>query len=250
MTFDDSAFRASDDRLDKHGPIRELRDACWLRVRAGEAENEVSYSFHRVIGAYATLMAATHKDFSEADFLDQWHHRDAGNIVYEAKNKIFIERAEVEESIAEYLRQDIRVLAFDRAFIDACMIAEMVGFIKSTVFVWQTSKWRYLLNLLSYGLNIIVAVILFNLSDGALWAQIVAAFIVIFPFVKPLLLPSKKNMGHLLMAMLDAYRLLDGPITSVRELRLSVEKARDLGVVWPASLWPLLEDIESRSASV
>jgi hypothetical protein len=47
--------------------------------------------------------------------------------------------------------------------------------------------------------------------------------------------------------MRDTYQLLTGSVVSVPELRRRVDQARDKGVVWPAELYAVLDDVEART---
>jgi hypothetical protein len=57
----------------------------------------------------------------------------------------------------------------------------------------------------------------------------------------------RRGLLKLFLAMRDAYHLLSGSVVSVPELRRSVEKARDKGVVWPPELYAVLDDVEGRT---
>ena len=57
----------------------------------------------------------------------------------------------------------------------------------------------------------------------------------------------KRGPYALYREMRGTYQALTGSVVSVPELRRRVERARDKGVVWPAELYAVLDDVDART---
>lgn len=142
-----------------------------------------------------------------------------------------------------YLKGTLRVPMFDRGLIDAFIAQETFAYIDR-----QAGGGAFLAQLFFWGAGLVL-VGAFQLLFGrdfnwaGYWYSILgllAVFFLIWAW-------PKRGVLALHRRMRDAYQVLTGSVVSVAELRRRVEFARDKGVVWPAELYALLDDVESRT---
>jgi hypothetical protein len=74
--------------------------------------------------------------------------------------------------------------------------------------------------------------------------------LILFPFFYPAVRDQRRKLNATVMGMLDAYRTLNGSPASVPHIRKMVDRATDVGVVWPAPLMALLDDLEERRKAI
>jgi hypothetical protein len=159
-----------------------------------------------------------------------------------------------------------RVDNLDRLLADMLMAAEMFAFADEiqpqlkqklpTVLAWI---WGNLKSLV-IGLAIAGALLwVFPNSTIAQWvAGIVAGLtllgaafsLVVFPFLYPSIRAQRLKLNATVMGMTDAYTTLGGSPSSVPHIRKLVDRATDAGVVWPAPLMALLDDIADRRKAI
>lgn len=164
-----------------------------------------------------------------------------------------------------YLAQDLRVDALDRVIVDIVMAAEMTTFGTEQR---ENLKPRNLIlsalwgNLVSFvvGMGLTgVLIWLFPNSTVMMWiAAIIAGLtilgtavsLIIFPFVYPEARNTQKRIQGIVAGMRDAYSTLAGEPASIAHVAERVAKATDAGVVWPAPLHVLIEDIAERRKTI
>jgi hypothetical protein len=196
----------------------------------------------------------------------EWHHRNRPSLVGKNFGEPYIMRLDVEECVSQYLGLPFRVDALDRLLIDMLMAAEIFAFADEvqpqlqqklpTVLAWL---WGNLKSLL---IGLSIAAVLIWLSPDSTAMQWVAGIIagltllsaafsiVVFPFLYPTVREKRQKFNATVMAMTDAYTTLSGSPASVPHIRKLVDRATDAGVVWPAPLMALLDDIADRRKSI
>ncbi len=210
--------------------------------------------------------------------LNFWRHHEDPLEWIRQKKVPYIDRSEVEICVGSYLRLPFRCEAMDRLLVDLLVATEMYGFgdkilNEETFGLYPHSsplKQRHVL--LTYiGGVVIGAAILVGAATLALylgsngwigegWSVSIAAVLVLIWLVllaiQTTALPiawvkqrkARQRVANLLGRMFTIYAGLDssGPI-SEKHIRGRVDAAAAEGVVWPAPLFVLLEDIASRS---
>lgn len=238
-------FECDDPRIERHRPIGELRSIMRSRIRLGEPIDAVREDYEAAVSAYESLIAATNERIWDAEKIQPWWHKDFIPSPQKKKpGEPYIQRSETEGAIAEYLAGSVRTDQLDRMFLDAGIASEMFAFMdepvaKAVSFSW----WGYLSNLA-------LAAFILWVSESAWWAVIVSLVLATGPIAGRLINKQAKITGKLLGSMADTYRTLNGPISSIREVRRALEASRDVGAVWPSPVWVLLEDIEARRTAV
>lgn len=195
-----------------------------------------------------------------------WHHRSRPMLSGKKHGDPYIIRLDVEDAAAGYLALPFRVDSLDRLLTDMLMAAEMFAFADEvqpqlkqklpTVLAWL---WGNLKSLV-IGLAMAGALLwVFPNSTAAQWiAGIVAGLtllgtlisLVVFPFLYPSVRAQRLRFHATVMGMKDAYTTLDGSPASVPHIRKLVDRATDAGVVWPAPLMALLDDVADRRKAI
>jgi hypothetical protein len=78
----------------------------------------------------------------------------------------------------------------------------------------------------------------------------IAFSLVVFPFLYPGVRAQRQKFDGVVKGMLDAYTALGGSPASVPHIRKMVERGIDAGVIWPAPLIALLDDIAERRKAI
>ena len=195
-----------------------------------------------------------------------WNHQSRPTLAGKKHAEPYIIRLDVEDAAAEYLALPYRVDGLDRLLTDMLMAAEMFAFADEmqpqlkqklpTVLSWL---WNNLKSLV-IGLSIAGGLAwLAPDSTVALWiAGIVAGVtvlsvgfsLVVFPFAYPGVRAQRQKFHATVMGMVDAYTALGGAPASVSHIRKLVDRGTDAGVVWPAPLMVLLDDIADRRKAI
>ncbi|MDO9487429.1 MAG: hypothetical protein Q7J32_03575, partial [Sphingomonadaceae bacterium] len=74
--------------------------------------------------------------------------------------------------------------------------------------------------------------------------------LIVFPFLYPGVRAQRQRFQATVAGMIDAYTALDGSPASVSHIRKLVDRGTDSGVVWPAPLMALLDDIADRRKAI
>lgn len=195
-----------------------------------------------------------------------WRHQSRPTLVGNKHTEPYIIRIDVEEAAAEYLALPYRADGLDRLLTDMLMAAEMFAFADEmqpqlkqklpTVLMWL---WN---NLKSLVIGLTIAGLLVGLAPDStvmLWiAGIIAGLtvlgaafsLIVFPFLYPGVRAQRQKFQATVMGMIDAYASLGGSPASVPHIRKLVDRATDNGVVWPAPLMALLDDIADRRKAI
>lgn len=219
-----------------------------------------------VVEATARAVTPDWWDRSKGQSPRAWHHRSVFTLTNKKHSEPHIMRLEVEEATASYLRLPYRVDALDRLLADMLIAAEMFAFADErqpqlkqklpTVLSWL---WN---NLKSLVIGLSLAGVLIWLAPNSTvmqWtAGIIAALtllntafsLVVFPFLYPEVRTQRQKFERTVRGMLDAYATLGGSPASVPHISKMVERATDAGVIWPAPLMALLDDIAERRKAI
>jgi hypothetical protein len=195
-----------------------------------------------------------------------WHHRSRPLLAGKKHGAPYINRLDVEEAAAMYLALPYRVDTLDRLLTDLLMAAEMFGYADEmqpllrqklpTLLSWLWGNFSSLV------IGLSVAGILVWLAPDTtivLWiAGIVAGLtllgavfsLVVFPFLYPVVQAERRKIKVTVAGMLNAYTALGGAPASVPHIRKLVDRATDAGVIWPAPLMALLDDIADRRRAI
>ncbi|HEY0414470.1 MAG TPA: hypothetical protein VGD66_15150 [Allosphingosinicella sp.] len=195
-----------------------------------------------------------------------WRHRSSPMLAGKKYGEPYIIRLDVEEAASCYLALPFRVDGLDRLLADMLMAAELFAFADEvqqqlkqklpTVLAWL---WG---NLMSLVIGLSIAGVLLWLSPDATVMQWIAGIVagltllgaafslVVFPFLYPGVRAQRQKFNATVMGMTAAYTTLGGSPASVPHIRKLVDRAMDAGVVWPAPLMALLDDIADRRKSI
>jgi hypothetical protein len=179
-----------------------------------------------------------------------------------------IDREEIQMAVGLYLKLPFRCEMMDRVLVDALMAHEVQGYAHAMFnkksYSLSPFKERHVLVSWFMDKHIVmlgsVAALLLYLGSigkiGQSWLNAVIVGILVFGLISAVWLPfawravtrEKKGISDLMREMINTYRELDtsGPVSATRVHDL-VTKSGEKGVVWPSSLFTLLEDIKSRS---
>jgi len=206
--------------------------------------DDFEWGIHHLFEAYGSFLYAMNPmklDMEDRD-LRAWHNHYRDARLGKKHGEPSISSDVLSGAAYEYLKGPLRVPTFDRALIDALIAQETFAYIDSragsgAVF---TQAGCFVVWLVLWGLG----EAFFGHSNwtgiGRGVAVIVAIALVIWAW-------PWKGSHALHRAMKDTYQLLTGSVISVAELRRRVEQARDKGVVWPAELYAVLDDVEART---
>jgi hypothetical protein len=195
-----------------------------------------------------------------------WYHPSTPMLAGKKHGDPYIIRLDVEEAAAVYLALPFRVDSLDRLLTDMLMAAEMFAFADEmqsklkqklpTVLAWL---WGNLKSLV-IGLTIAGGLLwVFPNSTVAQWIAVIVAgltflgsafSLVVFPFLYPSVRAQRLKFHATVMGMRDAYTTLSGSPASIHHIRKLVDRATDAGVVWPAPLMALLDDIADRRTAI
>jgi len=230
------------DPVMQHPVMDEIRAEVMQRVRASAQPHDEYLSFYPASRMYHLFVSAT----NEVDEEIPWVHNQGAAFINKVPGKPRLYTLDIADAAAEYVNQPLRSKTFDRILLDALIASELFSFIDDPATHDLRSGWR----IWGFAINLVLAAFLVWVSSGATWAKSISAFLIIGPFIAPMLDKRRKRMAALVLAMADAYRTLNGPISSLSEVRHAVDAARDKGAVWPTPLWVLLDDIQARRVSV
>jgi hypothetical protein len=181
-----------------------------------------------------------------------------------------IDRSGLELACSNYLSRGWRCKALDRVFVDALVASELIGYgdemlNKETFGIRPQSPLKQPHVLIRYLRAILLNAMLAGLAIGvALWvdeewaswaAAIVVGLLAIYTILLTVFLPfawrrqsaARKAVRELLSAMNAVYLELetDGPI-SASHIYKRLEDTTTIGVVWPASVYSMLDDVLAR----
>jgi hypothetical protein len=203
-----------------------------------------------------------------------WKHQEDAFFLIRNKKTPYIHCSTLKEAAARYLRFPFRFKEIDRLLVDALIAAKLFGFgdaMWNPVVGFETPMKRSHA-LLTYIIGQVVNAIIFGLLiwfttwlygqdviGNTIWIWIVAILVLIlllFFVVATACLPilwlrqvgSKQRVVNLMEGMTRVYSELksDGAI-SANHVRERAQKVADSGVIWPPTLFAVLDDIVSRT---
>lgn len=182
-----------------------------------------------------------------------------------------------EQLVSEYLKQPQRHSIIDRALTQLLVNQEFYAYATTQLSPGQLSAQplRQVGPLSAVAINLAANVVLMGLVWALLWALVkwtpfpegwgvglgiaAAVWVLGVTILQVLLLPRslvrhakvRSNVLRLLDLQNAAHLSLlsDGPV-SPKQVRKAVEDAAEAGTVWPQSVYPLLDDIASRSGTM
>lgn len=256
------------------------KDRDWRRLveavataatSAAEDEDQIHYYIaegFRIVDACVHAVNETAWKFGEEDGfkLRYWYHRPNLQFGGKTRGEPYIDRQSVEEALSRYVDLPYRVDMLDRLLLDLSMAQEILAFADEMQPALKRKLPRPLswigINLLSLIIGGAIAIFLLWIAPNsviAFWlAMIVAGITVLgtlwsliaFPISYPAIRRADQKLQLVVSSMCDAYATLSSAPASTKHIEGRVERATDAGVVWPAPMIVLLEDIRSRRTSV
>lgn len=189
--------------------------------------------------------AVTWPDHGE---LKLWSHDDMLVWSTKAKKTPNFDRSYIELCVSQYLRLPYRSLRIDRLLVDLLIAIEMSAFVHQKQ--WQVGWRGAIRSWVQWAIIIFGLHFLFSGMAPLDWfecAVVVAAFFL--PLISPYL--GSRSISKLVSSMLDCYSAMDadGPI-SARHVREQLTVATQAGVVWPAPVYVLLDDVTARTGTL
>ena len=206
-----------------------------------------------------------------------WRHQR--QIPYQVKNKEITEywnRPEIEGIVGDYIARGHQTKAADRLFVDVLIAMEVVQFTYTQLhpnpygpgsvlkrkpllefFGWRAASAVVLLIvfLICWGLSLIGFfpdswVFGVGLLGFGIFVLESAWALIMLPRQWMVISKAQKRINALFDGMNNAYTALgsDGPISGQHVRRL-LDSSTDLGAVWPAPVYVLLDDIQKRGGS-
>ena len=222
------------------------------------------------------LRSALVKDWNDKT-LDFWDSHSSPLDKIKADKAPYIDRSSLESVVGDYLALPFRSQAMDRLLVKVLVAVELYAFgdemMNEKTFGFPARsplKQRHVVPAYLSGL-LINAVFFGGIAALALWAAskgwigetsagwtsgTCVALFLLFGVISTFALPfswyaqakARRNVRKLLLAMVTIYNELrsDGPI-SAQHIRERVSSAAEEGVVWPAPLFAVLDDIIART---
>lgn len=166
-----------------------------------------------------------------------WTHVEPLGLWQRLKDDAYPTIQGAEAAVAVYLAQPGRSADIDRFLVDMLLASELFAY------AWRRRafRWDGLINIafiaaIGYGIAAWLGAEIWYVLATILVAWTVAA-------------QARDGLKarSLLAEMFSSYQVLNGRVVSVRHLRSCVNKSTYAGVVWPATLNALLDDIEART---
>jgi hypothetical protein len=199
-----------------------------------------AYSFAReAIGIIDELSSALYGCDAAPQFL--WEHRKFPNESLDATGDI--DRAQLNGVIQSYLKCE-----WHSAYLEWCMLDALV-FWECAAFQYSNAGGRFVARIY-FGIwvtlvALICAVVYWALPTVNPWLLGAIAFIAIV-----LGIPRRPRNRRVRDAMFAAYHHLNGIILSPARISEELIAAERIGVLWPTSVWPLLDVIIARSPTL
>ena len=256
---------------------QERMDVDEFRRGRGRDDSPLSSAIEVVSGLRMALVPSNNwtGDIASLNF---WVHDSRAFERVQSKKTPYMHRAELEEVVGTYLELPFRCPAIDALLVDVLVALEMYGFAEEmpneqtfgllparSPFKQRHAFLSYLTGLAICGFVLLglAALCIFAGVRGWIgngWAMgIAGVFGVLFlallgwetfalPFAWRAQWKHKHKVGELMQAMFGLYPELDssGPISAVR-IRDRATDIAELGVIWPAPLFALLDDVIRRT---
>ena len=207
-------------------------------------ESRFGYAVEQLYDAYGDFLYAMNPMEVEPGDHVHWHNHFRDARLGKKMGEPPISQEVLSGAAYKYLKGPLRVPLMDRGLLDAFIAQETFAYIDR-----QAGRGAFMTQLGCLGFYVVFVVVgamLFGDSDTnwtRFW-QIVGGLLVLMVVAWAW---PKRGPYALYREMRDTYQLLTGSVVSVAELRRRIERARDKGVVWPAELYAVLDDVEART---
>lgn len=194
--------------------------------------------------AYTAFLDATNNFKVEPEKQLHWYNRFRAVRLTKKLGEPEITQELLSNAAHRYLKGSLRVPLLDRGLLDAFIAQETFAYIDRAAGRGAFFTQFGCLGVMVVGSSLWTALYGDPAFDWARYGKVLGAMLLVFLVVWAW---PKKGPYALYREMRDTYQLLTGSVVSVPELRRRVERARDRGVVWPADLYAVLDDVESRT---
>lgn len=195
-----------------------------------------------------------------------WRHDAVSLDAVKRGTQRYVDKDAVQGAVAEYLDLPVRSALIDRCLVDLLIFSEFAGYAKDVHLGFPGAGFRkgngplgWLIGRLLSALVLLLPAYLIAVSFEGEWADWVAMglstifilesiwSIVMFPFAWRGQISHNAKVLTLLKTMNGVYSELNGEWSvSAGHIRDVAQKATTEGVVWPSSLFVLLDDILAR----
>ena len=214
-------------------------------ANVAEAQNlpreQFENQLYQLFQAYSSLLHGTNSGSDQKEF-KHWYNHFPDVRLGKKLGLPALSHELLSGAAYEYLNGALRVPKMDRALVDVLIAQETFAYIDRQV-GWRHQAFQFG----CFGVLIFSGIAWQVLTGEVNWHRLaiglgIFAALVAVPYFWP-----RRGTLKLYAAMRDTYQLLSGSVVSVPEVRRAVERARDKGVVWPAELYAVLDDVEVRT---
>ncbi len=226
-------------------PFKEMgQAAAAVASKQKLSREQFAEQLDQIYDAYSSFLHGTNAG-SDSSKWRHWHNHFRDARLGKKWGEPYLSSEMLSGAVWTYLNGALRVPKLDRALVDALVAQETFAFID------QRGGRGALMT--QYGCFVVpaAAVVLWDFFFGTVnWHRVWIGVGIILASLALLYFWPRKGVLKLHGAMRETYHLLSGSVVSVSELRRSVERARDKGVVWPPELYAVLDDVEARTRSL
>ena len=276
--WDDEESKQFRKLLERHPLYKDHSYGRLIRAVADEAkkapEGNQCWQLNQGIEVVEEIMRAVNEDGWQmlADDKHQnekrkyWHHSERARLEGKKRLDPYITVLGVQGAAVLYLQLPYRVQALDRILLDMLIASEMFAFADEMqpilkkklplLFGWLVGNVSSLLVCCAAGGFVLWlggGATITNWIGGAIITLGVARTLwslIAFPFYYPKLRADRRKFDGIIEAMTDAYSSLGGRPASTKHIEERIARGTDAGVVWPAQLMVLMEDIRSRTLTI
>lgn len=226
-------------------PFKEMAEAA---ARSGSDLEMPREQFERQLNqlyeAYSSFLHGTNSG-SETSKWRHWYNRFRDARLGKKWGKPELQAEMLSDAAYEYLNGALRVSRMDRALLDSLIAQETFAFIDR-----RAGAGAFLMQFGCFGFAVAGSLAWQIFFGTVSWHRLAIASAIVAGILGIGFFWPKRGVLSLHLAMRDTYNLLSGSVVSVPELRRSVERAREKGVVWPPELYAVLDDVEARTRTV
>ncbi len=240
--YREAARRWMPERLEGHRSANALiEEISTYAVSANASDDEFYDLAERGFSVLTEIANATNEDW-DAEKHNEWRHKRIP-IVGKKFGAPYVSIIEIENAAATYLELPYRVVAIDRILVDTLIASELAAYLDT-----PQSKTPSFGKALLWHLGILALV--YWIADGEPWGWIVMALLAAWFCITSIYVGKRnKKIKALKMSMNDTYLAMAGQPSSIKRVSKLVDAAAEIGAVWPAPLFVLLEDIAKRRTS-
>lgn len=253
-----------------------------LSPDSGEAQDLIEEAFRTANGityAFPLLDKETDKDTARRAFRMAWSARPV-HLIHDAQEhyRMDVDGAYLEHGVGQYLDSDFKDPRIDRLLVRALADMELSAFLclqfgfkgigfpsplkeasKSVVWTWITNRLIALVITVAITAALIALkiyvpgtpdwLVLGGVGLSIVGFILVTAYSLVALIVYgPRVAAERKRVLDTIKAAVDFYTEFHDPggTISLAHYRRRMEEAKDKGIVWPQSLWALIDDMEHR----